>query len=258
MSTDAHLLMVDVNSYHVPRDLRAHYATGRRGLGIKATQGIDYTWAEGLKIADQWHKLGGWVVFYAFLVAGVPGDEQARYFLDAIKPHLRDDDVVCADIEGQPAAYRQWSKGEAKRVWRTFRKTVDKQAAKTQRRWVYGTYYFLRDNAIRPPRLRLRRRWRLWLAAYQSSPPPCPPGWKHWHAWQYTDAAPNIPGMPGPVDDSRLRAAPKPTRAISAKDRELVLRTTRVLNGITEPLDTDDRKTVASLEAAALALLKRR
>lgn len=41
----------------------------------------------------------------------------------------------------------------------------------------------------------------LWIAAYQSSPPPVPSGFDSIMFWQNTDAA-SVPGVPGPCDSS--------------------------------------------------------
>jgi hypothetical protein len=63
--------------------------------------------------------------------------------------------------------------------------------------WIYSysafTHTYLNDERLKP--------YTLWLAAYQSSPPPCPPPWTTYQLWQHTDAA-TIPGIAGPVDES--------------------------------------------------------
>ena len=203
------LQMVDVNGYRIPTDLAAHYRAGYRVLGVKVTQGSMYTWHQGLDIIDAWHRLGSdaHCVVYHFATAGISGTAQADHFLNTVNPHLRWGDTYCIDMEGQPASYRQWARGEAKKVHDSFIDRVNDAG----RRWgtlrrkqlrglTYGGPYFLRDQGIRK-----HGGWRLWIAAYVTKLPFIPPGWLTYMAWQYTDAQRGVPGMPSSLDSSHIR-----------------------------------------------------
>jgi hypothetical protein len=63
--------------------------------------------------------------------------------------------------------------------------------------WLYSYGPFIRAHLTDPS----LARWPLWLAAYQVTPPPCPPPWKTFQLWQWTDKA-TIPGIAGPCDES--------------------------------------------------------
>jgi GH25 family lysozyme M1 (1,4-beta-N-acetylmuramidase) len=242
------LLMIDVSSNNDLPDLARHHAAGYRVIALKATEGVSYAWADAGPLADIWHKLGGRVVFYHFATSGHPGREQADHFLAAVRPHLHDVDILALDIEGQPASYRQWTAGEVPIVARTFMARVEAKAPSKVHRWVYGTFYFLRDQRVLP-----LKGWRLWIAGYQSTEPAIPPGWKRWTAWQYTDRA-KVPGVAGTVDQSHLRGSvlpgwrllPTPLRQTKTADR-----LTLALNRRKLPLDAAGDRVLDRLIAAA-------
>lgn len=199
-------LMIDISSNNAIPDLDAHYRGGYRTLALKASEGTSYRWSAMGQLADRWHQLGGVVVFYHFATAGAGGAEQAAFFLAAVKPHLRAGDAVALDIEGQPASYKQWARGQAELAAKAFVRHIDTHAPRLgvlrrlPKRLVYGTFYFLRDEHVRPA-----KGWRLWIAGYQASAPLPPPGWKRWTAWQFTDNAVHVPGEAGGVDESHIR-----------------------------------------------------
>jgi GH25 family lysozyme M1 (1,4-beta-N-acetylmuramidase) len=77
----------------------------------------------------------------------------------------------------------------------------------------------------------------LWIAAYQTSPPPAPTGWPFWTLWQYTDAG-TVKGIVGQVDQSTFNG--DATRfAAFAKGTPDVWKTTTA----TAPLDLSARWT---------------
>lgn len=199
-------LMIDLSSNNAAPDLDAHYRAGYRVLALKASEGTSYRWTAGGDLADRWHKLGGAVVWYHFATAAAGGKEQAAFFLAGVKPHLRAGDTLTLDIEGQPASYRQWAHEQAHLAASSFMAHIDAHAPRLgvlrrrPKRLVYGTFYFLRDEHIRPA-----KGWRLWIAGYQASAPLPPPGWKRWTAWQFTDNATHVPGEAGGVDESHIR-----------------------------------------------------
>lgn len=200
------VLMVDVNSYKVPTNLSAYRKAGYVFLGIKTTEGTGYTWSNAVELAKQWHALGGRVVFYHFATALGTGAQQAKKFLSVVNPVVLPRDVVCLDIESQPASYRQFGPGQARTIAHDFQAAVEagiKRFGPLKRkpgRWVYSYSSFLSGNGIRP----LNGAWKLWVASYGQSPAAVP-GWKTWTAWQFTDHATGIPGMVSGVDESHLR-----------------------------------------------------
>jgi GH25 family lysozyme M1 (1,4-beta-N-acetylmuramidase) len=59
-----------------------------------------------------------------------------------------------------------------------------------------GTYYLTDHGMIGDARL---GGYGLWLAAYQTTPPPAPAPWDFWAVWQYNDHG-RVPGIAGDVD----------------------------------------------------------
>src|SRR4051794_27898733 len=182
-------LMVDLSSNNGTPDLRKHYAAGYRVIALKATEGVSYTWSGDARLGDQWHKLGGRVVHYHFAQPGDPV-AQADHFVNAIRGHLGKSDGVVLDAErgGVNGAFA--------------RKFIDRVIARlgNVNGMIYGSPSFLNANGISK-----YRGWRLWLAEY--GPRADVPGsWVTWMAWQFTDRARNIPGVPGAVDQSHVKS----------------------------------------------------
>lgn len=183
-------LMVDLSSWNAAPNLLAHYRGGFRVLALKATEGTSYTWSGDAAYADEWHRLGGRVVHYHFARPGDPVT-QADKFLAAVKPHLRRGDVLALDAEVSgvdrqfQAAFLARLRAKSPRLGLTKPRTL-----------TYGPASFLRPFAANGSGL--------WVADY--APPADPvPGWRGWTAWQFTDRATDLPGIPGAVDCSHIR-----------------------------------------------------
>lgn len=251
------LLMVDLSSNNKTPNLLAHYKAGYRVVAFKATEGTGYTWDRHGALSDEAHRLGFRVVHYHFATAGPTGVSQAVHFLAAVKAHLKPGDVICLDIEGQPESYSQWRPGEAQMVAKAFMTYCDTHAPKRIRKWVYGTFYFLRDSGIKP-----LKRWRLWIAGYQAAHPATPPGWRKAVAWQYTSAASGVPGVSGAVDQSHIQRTLLPgvvakLVALSKRDAAAADVLTEDLSDRPDPLDPTGRATLIRLRAAIRKALKK-
>lgn len=191
-------LMIDLSSNNPAPNLKELWAKGYRVLGLKATESTNYTWSEGLRFADAWHKLGGTVWHYHFAQPGNP-EAQARHFLSAIRGHTAKGDklVLDAEVAGVGGQFSD-----------AFFNVV--HAASPLGEEIYGTPYFIRDSGIRP-----KHGQGLWLADYAAHPAFIPPGWRKWDAWQFTRTS-TVSGETGHVDQSHLakgewpKPAPKP------------------------------------------------
>lgn len=238
------LRMVDLSSNNGTPDLAKHYAAGYRIIALKATESTTYNWPGDDALTARWHALGGKVVHYHFARPG-SARAQADYFLSAVAGRWADGDLLCldAEVDGVNGAFAQ--------------AFINRCHAKRPNAGglVYGPPYFLRDHGIKPA-----HGWGLWIADYEGKVDFIPPGWERWTARQFTDKATGIPGIPGAVDHSRIRReflplAPPPP--LTDKHRAALVVATKVLNGRKKPLADADRKTVAALDAAALAALKK-
>lgn len=230
-------LIVDISDNNGTPDLAAYWKAGHRGLGLKVTEGTSYAWDKHGTYADQWHKLGGWVIHYAFLHPG-SGNDQARFFLTQINGHVDDEkDYVAADCEvagvnGSLAA--------------TFLDTV--HAARPVKLLAYGSPYFLRDNNVRPV-----HDAGLWLADYASKWAFIPPGWTKVTFWQRSQTS-HITGFEKEVDLSEIVSPPKPPKP--PKPRTLPVHV-RAAIAVARPWLTHYAKTgKRPLKATAKARLK--
>lgn len=80
-------------------DPAAFWASGRRRIMLKATQGNDYRWVYGTWIADQIHARGGTVDWYHWLTPNDPIASQVAWYVQCIGPHLKAGDRLCSDFE---------------------------------------------------------------------------------------------------------------------------------------------------------------
>ena len=180
-------LMVDLSSNNGAPNLGAHYKAGYRTIALKATESNNYTWSAHAGLSDEWHKLGGRVVHYHFAQPGNPVG-QADYFLNAVRPHLGKNDVLCLDAE------RGGIDGAFSRAF------IDRVTSRVSvAGLIYGSPAFLNTNKVQK-----YKGWRLWLAEYGPRAD-VPSSWQTWMAWQFTDRATNVPGIPGSVDQSHVR-----------------------------------------------------
>lgn len=183
-------LMVDLSSNNGTPNLPAHYRAGYRTIALKATENVGYTWPAEAGHVQQWHRLGGRVVAYHFARGGNPVG-QADHFVDTVRVTFdRRRDVLALDCEAT---------GVNGAFTRAF---IDRVIARlgSVNGVIYGSPSFLNANGIRR-----YRGWRLWLAEYGPRAD-VPPSWATWMAWQFTDRARNVPGIPGAVDCSHIRS----------------------------------------------------
>jgi hypothetical protein len=193
-------LMVDLSSNNGPPNLAAHWNGGYRTIALKATENIGYTWPAHAGYADQWHSYGGRiirgrVVHYHFARPGDPV-AQADHFVNTIRGHFGRRDVVCLDAE------RGGVNGTFARAF------IDRVITRmgTVNGLIYGSPSFLNANGIGK-----YRGWRLWLAEYGPRAD-VPRSWRTWMAWQWTDRATGVPGIPGAVDQSHIKSWLLPIR----------------------------------------------
>lgn len=193
-------LMVDLSSNNPAPDLKAHYAAGHRVLCLKVSEGTSYAWARSHALSAAWHALGpdAIVWHYHFLHPGLSssGTAQADYFWAHVRGDIRAGDRLVVDCE---------TKGETGAEVSAFVRRLAARAPHVPR-VIYGSPYFLRDHHIRPVNGE-----GLWIAEYQASRVDfIPPGWSSYLAWQYTDRASGVAGIPGHVDESHLSPAAMP------------------------------------------------
>lgn len=211
-------LFIDLSSNNAPLSAKTYAAAGHQIVALKATEGTTYSWTEGLSAAKAAHAAGLTVIWYHFAQPG-SGVAQADVFLKHIAGYIKPGDELCIDCEVD---------GVNGRLVTAWLNRVHKAHPKAEL-WIYGGAYFLRAHGIRPS-----HGAKLWLAAYGSSYPFIPPGWAHYDAWQFTDAA-TVKGVSSRVDLSRLRVeakpAPKPptphqqnTTGLDKKQRHLIRR----------------------------------
>lgn len=203
-------LMVDVSSNNGAAsayDLEKHYEAGYRVFAPKATQSTTYTWSDGDALTRIWHSLGADAVVWRYHFNGATGTPlaQADYFTRAIAKDWRDGDRWVLDVEAIPASGRaplpSFSGAQAN--------AFQQRMHKNEPGWdagIYGGPYGLRDRGVRP----LHPDTILWLADYASKIAFIPPGWTKVAAWQYTDRASGLPGIPGSADRSTLDASVMP------------------------------------------------
>jgi hypothetical protein len=91
---------VDISDNNPLPNLEAYRAAGHEWIAVKLTEGIGYVWHGSNLIADEWHRLGGRVLHYAWPRADAgPTTAQADYFLGALDGHFTDGDATMNDWE---------------------------------------------------------------------------------------------------------------------------------------------------------------
>lgn len=79
-----------------------------------------------------------------------------------------------------------------------------------------GAYYLREHGFVVGDRARhALGRYPLWLASYQDTPPPAPPGWPRATIWQ-TSASGAVPGVAGPCDTDRFVGTADELRALGS------------------------------------------
>lgn len=168
---------VDLSHYNDPVNFTEAAQGGLLGVVHKATQGLaecDPLYASRQPLAQSAGLLWGGYHF------GTPGDgaAQARHFLATVQ-HT-DQVLLMLDFEVPPAGVTGMSRAEAE----AFVETV--YAATGRYPGLYSTCGYLSATTAEHSPV-LPNCW-LWLADYNAGAPPvCPPAWRTWTMWQYTD-----------------------------------------------------------------------
>lgn len=176
---------IDVSNHQGSVNWTQVKGSGVAGAFCKATEGTTYV---DPTFAPNWHGLETVGLKRGAYHFARPGDPtaQAQFFWHTVQP-LYNGEPLCLDLEVRVGSEAQWAL--------TFLQTLQHMCSQIP--WIYSysafTHTYLNDERLKP--------YTLWLAAYQSSPPPCPPPWTTYQLWQHTDAA-TIPGIAGPVDES--------------------------------------------------------
>jgi hypothetical protein len=189
--------IIDCSNYQNGVNWQAVLASGRAGGICKATEGTGFVDATFVR---NWQTLGSLDArrgAYHFARSGDP-IAQAMRFLSIVGP-VKADDILVLDIEDNTMG------GDLSGWALTFLATVEAHAGLTPWLYSYAPYIHahLQGSGL--------ARYPLWLAAYQSTPPPAPAPWTRWTLWQHTDRA-AVPGVPGVCDESigELTAATPP------------------------------------------------
>lgn len=177
----------DVSNYQGQVDWTQVMASGRAGGICKASEGMNFTDAT---FARNWATLGSLhairgAYHFARVGSSLPA-AQAQRFLGVVKT-WQPGDILVLDLESGDGNLSSWAA-----AW-----LEDVQSQTGIVPWLYSYGPFIRAHLTDPA----LTRWPLWLAAYQTKPPPCPPPWKTYVLWQHTNAA-VIPGIAGKCDES--------------------------------------------------------
>jgi lysozyme len=169
-------VIVDLSHHNNPVNFTEAVQGGLVGVVHKATQGLaeyDPCYAERRPIAQSVGLLWG---AYHFGTSG-DGTAQAQHFLTTVQS--TDHVLLMLDFEA-PTVGAGMSRAEAE----SFVEAV--YAATGRYPGLYSTCGYLAATTGEHSPL-LANCW-LWLADYNTgSPPSCPPAWRTWTMWQYTD-----------------------------------------------------------------------
>jgi GH25 family lysozyme M1 (1,4-beta-N-acetylmuramidase) len=179
--------IVDVSNYQGQVDWSAVVASGVAGGIVKATEGTGFTDGQFIRNWTALGRAGARRGCYHFARPGSSSPtDQANRFLTVVGTTLPTD-ILVLDLEVGDGDLSWWAL--------TFLEAV--QGATGNLPWLYSYAPFvtahLHDVNV--------GRYPLWLAAYQSTPPPAPAPWRSWVLWQHTDKA-QIPGITGLCDES--------------------------------------------------------
>lgn len=174
------------NNRH-PIDFVAARAAGYDVAWIKLTQGVSYRNPFAYSDADAAKAAGFEVLLYHF-AGGTNGhvfraEDEADWFLTSVGTMQHDG--LCLDYE--PFADLTDSSWIKKFIDRSGSDMLYSYASRLNQ-----VSWFVKSSV------------RLWVAAYQSFPPP-----GTWDAWQFSSAG-RVPGIEGPVDVSEVYFAPPP------------------------------------------------
>lgn len=195
---------IDISDNNPTPNLDQYRAAGHVWIALKLTEGIGYVWPGSNAIADEWHRLGGHVLHYAWPRADAgPTAAQADYFLGALAGHFTDGDATMTDWEASMNYQtRQYINDGPESDWATrIALFNDKLHAAHNAHCVYTGDWYLAGK----PRMQAEaRRWPVILSDYSGGEgePANPYGLKLW-ARQFTDRA-TVAGMSATVDYNHI------------------------------------------------------
>jgi GH25 family lysozyme M1 (1,4-beta-N-acetylmuramidase) len=183
----ADIRIPDVSDYQGAVNWQQVIASGRAGGICKASEGTGYT---AKTFAGNWatlDQLGAVRGAYCFARPSLSAPAvQARKFLATVAT-WKPADLLVLDLEDGSGDLSGWAL-----QWLALVRDATGIIP-----WLYSYGPFIKAHLTAPA----LAAYPLWLAAYQSQPPPCPTPWKTYGLWQQTDKA-QIPGIRGACDES--------------------------------------------------------
>jgi lysozyme len=169
-------VIVDLSHYNDPVNFTQVAQGGLMGVVHKVTQGLtecDPLYTERQPLAQATGLLWG---AYHFGTIG-DGDTQAQHFLATVQHTSQV--LLMLDFEA-PAMGAGMSRAEAEAFVEAVHTATGRYPG------LYSTCGYLAATTAEHSAV-LANCW-LWLADYNAGPPPvCPPAWRTWTMWQYTD-----------------------------------------------------------------------
>jgi lysozyme len=171
-------------------------------VAIKATEGIGYT--SPTFAAQRAGAIAAGIdtlLLYHFARPDLGNDPvaEANYMHSIVGP-IRDTDLIILDYEVQnPAANAGWAA----------RWLAEQALNYGKLPGIYASDAYIRERL----QYSVLAKYPLWLAAWTYNAnvrPPCPPPWSSYTAWQFSDRATNVPGVPGSVDCNIFLGETKP------------------------------------------------
>lgn len=197
--TDGQLIEgLDVSHFEGEIDWAAVVSASRYFAYIKATDGVGHTdehYASNYLDAGSAGMLRG---AYHFFRHGVPGVEQAAYFLDAVKPK-KGDLPPALDLEDPPGEQPVAHYLTEAAAWVL---TVS-SALGGQAPVIYCSPGFWKDTLGEPNQFAANF---LWIAQYTTHSPMVPSPWSRFTFWQYTDSG-TVSGISAKVDLDRFHGS---------------------------------------------------
>lgn len=222
--------IIDVSNHQGTVDWTAVVGSGRAGGLCKATEGltfIDGTFGRNWSALKALSARRG-AYHFARPGAGTP-EQQAARFLSVVAAAGRDQaDMLILDLEAGDGNLDDFALR-----WLGF---IERQTGVLP--WLYSYGPFIRAHLSNPA----LARYPLWIAAYQTNPPPAPPPWSAWTLWQFTDKS-TVPGVSTPCDESQgtlaVPVAPTPVPVISTPVYDFEESTMKAVMVHIGPLDKD-------------------
>ena len=212
MKTDSQQTGLDVSHYQGTIDWAAVYASGRRFVFIKATEGAHIT---DSRFASNWknaREAGLLTGAYHFFKPQIAVDLQVEQFVATVGTPRSGDLPPVLDVE-TPADWL--SLPEAQRVYIVLAWLTAVEQRLGVRPILYLSPSFAKDILGSDSRLSA---YPLWIAHYTSAPQPTiPKPWKNWTYWQHAESG-QVPGVPGQrVDLDRFNGGLSQAASVDAQ-----------------------------------------